>query len=66
MLWTTVLWLLKALVVLWALELVVFAVGISFFRKAPKTSQPTAEAKRAARDEAITEVDLESPLSETG
>ncbi|MBA3375552.1 MAG: hypothetical protein H0U00_07030 [Actinobacteria bacterium] len=62
MFWTIVVWLLKGLVVLWVLQLAVFAVGFSIASKVSRSSVRDA-ADRTAEDDVIADVGLESPVS---
>lgn len=57
MLWSILLWLLKALVVVWALQLVVFALGVSWMSKRPRATNQAGAAKR--KKEAIIQHGLE-------
>ena len=55
-------WLLKGLVVLWVLQLAVFAVGFSIASKVSRSCVRDA-ADRTAEDDVIADVGLESPVS---
>jgi len=61
-LWSIVLWLFKALVVVWALQLVVFALGVSLMSKRQRPSDQAVAEKREG--EAITQHALELPVAE--
>ncbi len=57
MLWSILLLLLKALVIVWALQLVVFALGASLLAKRSTPAKQAFAAKRA--DEKIAQLGLE-------
>jgi len=59
--WTTLVWLLKGLVVVWLLQLVVFAVGVSLFSKLSPPSGQAAEADCAAEDDAMVKIGRGTP-----
>jgi len=54
--WTMLVWLLKGLTVVWVLQLVVFAVGVSLFSKLSPPPGQVAEADHAAEDVAILKI----------
>ena len=59
-------WLLQGLVVVWVLQLVVFALGVSRFSKlSPPPPGQAAKADHAAEDVAISKIGREAPASES-
>jgi len=59
-LWSIVFWFLKALVVVWALQLVVFALGVSLLSRRPRATNQAGAAKR--KNEAIIQHGLEPAM----